>query len=99
MKMSASYPPPSGWALFVSNPGYSEESKQRYLSDLMSAYSNVSPKLTFSHQALHLVGQNNDLVRTVRFLITTGKTIAKCRFINNKVNDVMLDDILVYRST
>ena len=92
-------PPPSGWALFVSNPGYSEESKQRYLSDLMSAYSNVSPKLTFSHQALHLVGQNNDLVRTVRFLITTGKTIAKCRFINNKVNDVMLDDILVYRST
>lgn len=100
-------PENSEWRLMIASPYVdkngpkkSYEFIQTILDELPSnvradLYSPLSDYLSLNN--ISVVGTNDELIKLIRMAIRTGQTISQIRFTKNVINNVLIEDALIYR--
>ena len=100
-------PENSEWRLIIASsyvdkngPKKSYEFIQNILDELpkninAALYSPLSSYISLNN--ISVVGTNHELIKLIRMAIKTGHTISQIRFTKNVINNVLIEDALIYR--
>ena len=95
------------WRLMIASPYVdkngpkkSYEFIQNILDELpkninAALYSPLSSYISLNN--ISVVGTNHELIKLIRMAIKTGHTISQIRFTKNVINNVLIEDALIYR--
>jgi hypothetical protein len=99
----------SEWRLMIASPYVDKNGPKKayeFIQNILDELpNNVSSGLYrplsdyLSLNNISLVGTNHELIKLIRTAIRTDQTISQIRFTKNVINNVLIEDALIYRMT
>jgi hypothetical protein len=104
------YMPENGeWRLIIASPYVDKNGPKRsyeFIQNILDQLPNNSKAALYlplsdylSLNNISVVGINNELIKLIRMTIRTGKNISHIKFTKNVINNVLIEDALIYRMT
>ena len=90
------------WKLTIVSPSVDDQGpKKTYarIQSVLQKFHKCKPSLEISLNNISVLSPNNNLYRLFRTAIKTGSGISEIRFSRNTINNVYIEDALIYRIT
>jgi len=86
------------WRLFLVSPLVDDKGPKRTYALIQSVMARFEPPLGIPLKHISVLSPHNKLIQLLRTAIRTGPTdISEIRFTHNTINNVFIDDALIYR--
>ena len=92
-------PDSNGWRLLISTPLVDTEGPKKVYSKIQKTIGNILEQYqdNISLQDISLISPSHNLIATLRSAVTTGGNIGNIRFTGNVINNVLVEDALIYK--
>lgn len=87
------------WRLLLVSPLLDRLGPRRTYSKIQSVIRDQMPSFGISLENISVMSPNNKLIRLLKIAIRTGPEISEIRFSKNTINNVFIEDALIYRLT
>lgn len=89
----------SEWRLFIASPIVDQEGPKKAYGFIQSVLGKLSPTSQISLKDISAISPNHNLIRLLKIAIRTGPGISGIRFTKNVINNTLIEDAYIYRTT
>jgi hypothetical protein len=85
------------WRLLLVSPLVAERGPKSTYALIQSVMAKLEPPLGILLKRISVLSPKNELIQLLRMAIVTGPGISEIRFTGNTINNVFIEDALIYR--
>jgi len=85
------------WRFLLATPLVDDKGPTRTYASIQSMMADMKPSLGISLKRISVLSPKNELIQLLRIAIRTGAGISEIRFTRNTINNVFIEDALIYR--
>lgn len=87
------------WRLLLASPWMVEKGPKKTYALIQSVIAESEPPLSILLKRISVMNPENKLIQLLRTAITTEHELSEIRFTRNTINNIFIEDALIYRLT